>query len=167
MSQDQAPFSPTIRSLVIEYSDSPYACAKLSFRTSERDSDACSSIPCTEWDCATHLQIFLTFRQSTSDRHRLISRICGSMPLVERSERSRPRAPICAGLLDGHPGTTSRSATRPVQPWYHARPSIDTLSLPEPTIPRTRRMLRIRYSHQIWRNWSFMTSRFRQHRKAV
>ena len=82
MSQDQAFSNLMVRSLVIKYSDSElYECAKLNFRTSERDCDSCPSVPCTEWDCAIRLQILLAFRQSTSDRNRLISRICCSISL--------------------------------------------------------------------------------------
>ena len=80
-SRDQVPSSLTIRSLVIVYSTSEYECTRLAFCTSERHCDSGPSAPYFQSDCTALLEILLPFRQSTSDRMRLLCRICCSMPL--------------------------------------------------------------------------------------
>ncbi|KAN0097114.1 hypothetical protein V8E55_001560 [Tylopilus felleus] len=80
-SQDPAPSIPTIRSLVIAYSESPLGCVELSFRTSECDVNSCICASCPNWSRGIPLQISLAHRQPISDRMHFLNRICYSMPL--------------------------------------------------------------------------------------
>lgn len=78
VSEDRTLPSPTIRSLVVEFTG---LGPRLTFSTSERDCDSC--VDKTDmWDCNIPLQVLLDYSESDVDLDQIINTTCSAVPLT-------------------------------------------------------------------------------------